>query len=67
VQYVRELVRIFTQPSELCIVFPDAKECEYALEEYGGQVPFGITPLSKPQVERMDNVNKVRFVRRLLV
>lgn len=59
-QYIRELVRCFTQPQEICIVFPDKKECEYAVEDYGGDVPFYITPLDNPRVADMaTSVDKV--------
>lgn len=59
-QYIRELVRMFNQPQEVCIVFPDDKECEYAIEDYGGQVPFAITPLTNPRVKDMaTSVDKV--------
>jgi len=59
-RYIRELVRCFTQPQEVCIVFPDKKECEYAVEDYGGDVPFYITPLDNPRVADLDvSVDKV--------
>ena len=47
--YARELVRMFTQPQELCMVFPDVQECKYAIEEWGGDVPFKLSSLVKPQ------------------
>jgi len=41
-------------------VFPDKKECEYAVEDYGGDVPFYITPLDNPRVAELDvSVDKV--------
>jgi hypothetical protein len=41
-------------------VFPDKKECEYAVEDYGGDVPFYITPLDNPRVADLDvSVDKV--------
>mmetsp|Transcript_26227 Transcript_26227/g.62375 ORF Transcript_26227/g.62375 Transcript_26227/m.62375 type:complete len:312 (-) Transcript_26227:102-1037(-) len=46
--FAREVVRMFTQPAELCMVFPDESECKIALAEYGGQVPFGLSCLRKP-------------------
>ena len=55
--YARELVRMFTQPQELCVVFPDAKECKYAIEDWGGPVPFKLASLVKPQRQE-DSVNK---------
>lgn len=48
--YVREFVRMFTQPQELCVVFTDAAECKYAIEDWGGgPVPFKLSSLIKPQ------------------
>jgi len=55
--YARELVRMFLQPSELCMVFPDPSEARIAFEEYGSQVPFSLSSLSKPK-EQDERVNK---------
>lgn len=55
--YARELVRMFTQPQELCMVFPDVQECKYAVEEWGGDVPFKLSNLVKPQAMQ-DSINK---------
>ena len=55
--YARELVRMFTQPQELCVVFPDASECKYAIEDWGGPVPFALSSLVKPK-RQPDSVDK---------
>lgn len=50
-EYARELVRMFTQPAQLRMVFPDESEGRIALETYG-EVPFSIGSLaylSKPE------------------
>lgn len=47
--YVRDFVRMFTQPQELCVVFTDSAECKYAIEDWGGPVPFKLSSLVKPQ------------------
>eukprot|EP00291_Cryptomonas_curvata_P000045 CAMPEP_0172189496 /NCGR_PEP_ID=MMETSP1050-20130122/22555_1 /TAXON_ID=233186 /ORGANISM="Cryptomonas curvata, Strain CCAP979/52" /LENGTH=295 /DNA_ID=CAMNT_0012864195 /DNA_START=112 /DNA_END=996 /DNA_ORIENTATION=+ len=44
-EYARELVRMFTQPGQLRIVFPDESEGRIALETYG-EVPFSIGSLA---------------------
>ena len=47
--YVREFVRMFTQPQELCVVFTDAAECKYAIEDWGGgPVPFKLSRCINP-------------------
>ena len=55
--YARDLVRMFTQPQELCMVFPDVQEAQFALKEYGGQVPFKLSSLAKSKAQGED-VNK---------
>eukprot|EP00961_Rhodomonas_salina_P169067 2278069-Rhodomonas_salina.1 len=59
-QFAREVVRMFTQPAELCMVFPDESECKIALAEYGGQVPsqsyLAVTSLSHLAVPALSQV-----------